>query len=100
MKDTSKAQWPDGMVYDGYGVVVKKKDDNGEEYEDVIVIWSDDLANHNSDVGDGICRHRFAQICALPEMVELILLLADRNLNIAEAEKRARQIRKQIGETE
>lgn len=43
---------------------------------------------------------RAKQICALPEMVALILKLASSDINLREAELEARRIRKQIGEVE
>lgn len=66
MTDKSKAQWPDGMKWDSPTCIIIDED------TEIACLTSDDLSSKNSDVAEMINRHRFGQICALPEIVEFL----------------------------
>lgn len=93
MKDESRANWPEGMKWQSPNAIIL--DDETE----VVYLPSEDLSGCNSDVGEMINRYRFAQICALPRMVELLKEADEYRMN-TEWFAQVRAVLKSIGEVE
>ena len=92
MKDTSKAQWPDGMTTETI-----------PDRDVIFIVGELYVGKLYVEEGLAIAKARAAQICALPEMVALLKMIGDpdaASIGLREIERKAQELLKHIGEIE